>query len=196
MHILSIKIVSYLCDNEVISDNDRHIYEYGCEAFITSIVDILIAFIFGFIFNQVWQGLIYVSSFFIYRQFAGGYHANSHLKCKLLFSVLLLFFMVTLKLSVLFPKIIISIITLLVFTFSILIAVKFVPIENDNKLLSDYQKNKNRIISIILNLFFSLVAFVSISINIQISIAITVSYFFATFLIIVELIKNKWSVQK
>lgn len=97
--------------------------------------------------------LVYYFAFVALRQFTGGYHANTYLKCNLIFaaSTTFIFGMAKIVAYGTYP---ISFHVLLLF-FS-LVAIWFkTPVENENKPLSEEQKICNHRISMIVAVIFS-----------------------------------------
>lgn len=78
---LSKLMTKVLLNQKSISEKDIDIYQYGIEITISSLLNIALIVIVSLITNSLFSGLIFLSTFILLRQFTGGYHAGSYLKC-------------------------------------------------------------------------------------------------------------------
>lgn len=117
-----------LCKNGVITKEHEVIYTYGLELIISFISTSIIILILGLICNRLLQSIFFISIFVFLRRFTGGYHADTHLKCKLCTIGIFL-------INLLFVELLnITLITFVIFSlFSLIIILIFAPIENKNK---------------------------------------------------------------
>lgn len=149
IHRLSLEIADYLFYRKIISFDKYEIYRYGLEMIVSTIIGIILVISCGILTNSFIHAIIFYILFVTLRMYTGGYHADSHLACKL---VLCSSFLITYYIF----KVILSFFNLNVyFLLSLfnLITVTFLsPIECEKKPLSESTKNKNRIISISLYL--------------------------------------------
>lgn len=67
-------------------DYSRAWLRYGIEITLSSILNILIIFILSIVFSDVIEGLVFLATFISIRQFTGGFHASSYLKCNVTFA--------------------------------------------------------------------------------------------------------------
>ena len=121
------------------------------------------------------------------RKFCGGYHADTYLKCNIVFALNLI--LINLLIKILNEDI--NYILFLMIIFSILTIAKFAPIVNLNKPVGLEKQRKYRIIAIILLIFFALLAIYIFSIQRKISISIIMSLFSVAFAMLIEKIKSK-----
>ncbi|MDR0919963.1 MAG: accessory gene regulator B family protein [Oscillospiraceae bacterium] len=196
MKSIVIRMVDFFCKNKSINASDRAIYEYGAEAFLTSLIDVIITIIVGLCFGQVSQAILYLIVFFGYRQFSGGYHAESHIMCKSVSTILLLTVMIFLKtMGDNFNSQ--NAVLVSCFFFSFIIALFFSPVEHYNKPLTNEHKSKNRKICIFLNILGFVACYIVSYISLIFAMMILCSFINASFLIIVaKIIKRRNSNEK
>ena len=103
---ISNKLLKYLIKTDVINKSEDALayYKYGLEITISSLLNILLIISIGIISGQLIESVLFLICFIPLRQFTGGYHANSYLKCNFMFSVLFLFRNQTLKLTAVEPS--------------------------------------------------------------------------------------------
>ncbi len=179
VHRLSKMIADFLLHKNVIPETEIDIYIYGYETVILGIIDFFIVLAVGLIFNKLLTMLIFFAMFISVRLYTGGYHANTVLKCKVVFiSICIsLVFLSEFK----FPYYLHILIMFLYLITSFFLA----PIENYNKPLTNEEQTKYRRISIAMSLFWSIAAMFSYFFAIKICTTITVTAFFITLLMII-----------
>ena len=82
---LSKNVAVFFMENDLIQKDEIDIYIYGLQLIISSIIGISIILVAGIIFERFKDSLIFLFIFIIMRQYSGGYHADSYLKCNLFF---------------------------------------------------------------------------------------------------------------
>lgn len=119
-----------------LSEDERELYEYGFFILVSNILFICITIIFGLVFKTLIQSLIFFGVFIIIRQYAGGYHAATELRCEV-FTTLCIF------ISNIAMRLINDATTftiLLTLTFILIIVIfLFAPIDTDEKTLSEQE---------------------------------------------------------
>lgn len=82
------KIIFSVVDNlvkwKVIGENDISVYRYGLEILLLSIIEILSILLLAIWVGNFFETILYFTTFIPIRIFAGGYHANTRLRCYLL----------------------------------------------------------------------------------------------------------------
>lgn len=131
----STKVSDRLLRMGVINEQDYEIYQYGLEHLFTSILDLLTLFAIGLIMGMIWQGIIFVLSFMLFRKYAGGYHTHTPLRCYLLTNIVILGVLSVMK----YIEISIYIYLGLYIVSSIIIFI-FSPVEAINKKLDEVEK--------------------------------------------------------
>ena len=158
---LSHIIADFFIREKIVPEEQREIYEYGFELSISSIIGIIIVLAIGIIGGKFWESIVFYMVFCFTRLFTGGFHASSHLLCKITFSANLL---AVLVIDWILYKIE-NYYWFVLYFYSFVIVCQFAPIENSNKELTKYQKVKCKIISIIAMAIWLAVMFLFRSLN-------------------------------
>jgi len=140
-HLITTKLI----DNKVIDKELYNIYKYGLEVFLSAIVSIIIIFFISIILNCIYSSLIFLAVFIPTRNYCGGYHANTYFKCSLT--------IITIYLSILFLSnvtIVSSIFIIILYSFCFFVFLKFSPVENKAKGITNNDKLKFKKTSLIL----------------------------------------------
>lgn len=188
IHHLSQKLTDKLVSHGVVQNDERDIYEYGFELVVSGILGFIIVATVGIVFKIFIPSLIFYFIFVIVRTFSGGYHATSYLTCKITFIAVyigVMFF------SVLFYQnyhLIYHILLIAIYIISIL---QYAPVENKNKPLDNYERMKNRRISIILAVIISTVSFITAYFSIKYAMVIAMSLLSVAMLMIIGNLKKE-----
>lgn len=185
IHHASKMIAVFLVLHEVIDEKDMEIYVYGYEALLSGIIDIIIAFSIGLLFNDLLKITVFLIEFVSVRLYTGGYHANTYLKCKLLFSAIVISVVIMTRFE--YP----SIFALFIILVFILMVFRFTPIENKNKPLTEEQKYEYRRLSRMLSIGWSSVAVLSYFYNRTISNTIIYTAAFIVILMVAEILRKE-----
>ncbi len=70
------------------SCEDIEILQYGIECIINTLIPLIIIFLYALFSHRIPDMLIWFFSFLILRNYIGGYHASSHIRCIILSSTL------------------------------------------------------------------------------------------------------------
>lgn len=151
---LANRIVDFIYANTELSEEQREIYIYGYEIIISSAVTFILLVMTGLIFGRLPESIIFFLVFYILRQKTGGYHAETYLKCNLIFEINI---------------ILVMLLTLIDFSLSVLIAVNIAayvlciaaililaPIENINKPIPADSRQKFKIMALVLAFIFEI----------------------------------------
>ncbi|MBR3834433.1 MAG: accessory gene regulator B family protein [Lachnospiraceae bacterium] len=87
--MLSNIIAFYLYKNNYIKEDEIKIYRYGFAILLNSLNQIIVLIIFGFIFEQLLETVVFLFVFIITRRYVGGYHASKKITCIALDIILL-----------------------------------------------------------------------------------------------------------
>lgn len=146
---LAVKITSKLLLQKIIPENLADIYIYGFELLLSFLFSTSVILVIGILCDRFFQTIAFLLVFVALRSFTGGYHAKKYWVCTV---VTLTTFCLTLLLSE-FLKVSLLLYVILGIIGLVLIT-KFVPIENPNKPLSEKQRGKYKIISLVLFISF------------------------------------------
>ena len=161
---LSNKCSMLLCRKDLITKQDCELYTYGFFILFSNILFTMLAILLGVVFNRVSQSLIFHISFRAIRNFAGGYHADTEMRCEVLTT---LSFLAATYLISLSEKTVVQIIALVGAFLSTIVIAAFAPLDTPAKPLDADEKRKYRRIShIILSIIVSVII-ISLLFNIQ-----------------------------
>lgn len=150
LYYLSESITDFLLLRKIIRNEDKEIYIYGIQLLISSIINALICLIESLLLGDLIGGLVFFLTFSSLRKFTGGFHSKSYLLCNVIFSIIAA---VALTVNKFIYYIFMEIpVIALVMLFTILCITLFAPVYNENKKLTNNERNKFRIISILIYL--------------------------------------------
>lgn len=155
-HKLACLITDFLLCKKLIEDEESEIYKYGYDLLIYTAGQILLLCVLGALIKQKLSTIVYIIVFVSLRQYVGGYHASSRVRCTVM---TVMSYMVVMGLVIIVDKwwqspMIFASTSIL----SICIIVRYAPIENENKPLSRIQIQKNRKKGVILSILYIIVA--------------------------------------
>lgn len=152
---LSLEIADYLFYRRIISIDKYDVYRYGLEMIISTLAGVMLILLCGLLTNSFIHAVIFYGLFVILRMFTGGYHADSHIACKL--TLCLSFFMTNCTYYILADMFNI-IMYIFISLFNLVTVIFFSPVECSKKPISNTAKKKNKFISIILYIILMLVS--------------------------------------
>lgn len=162
-----------LLKRNVILEEDQELYDYGLFMIISHIIFFFIAVLFGIILNITFCSILFYINFCLLRNYAGGIHANSEIKCNIITTLSILISETIIKLFIDYSLIGIALIVLIISSIC-LIVIK--PVSTEQKEISEHEKthfHKKVIIMTVLLLMISIIAvlfrFYSITISLSIS---------------------------
>ena len=133
---LSKKVVKKLIDSGNITSSERELYEYGIFILMSNILYIVITAILGLVFGLFYQSLLFFIVFMVIRQYAGGYHASTELRCEIFTTLCILASIIIMRL--ISGNLSFVVVLGLTAFLSILIFV-FAPIDTDEKTLDEVE---------------------------------------------------------
>ncbi|MBO5966930.1 MAG: accessory gene regulator B family protein [Clostridia bacterium] len=144
-HAIACYIGKLLSQKKVIDNKYEEVYVYGLELIISFISSVLLILVVAIITRQILSAIIFISIYVFLRRVTGGYHANTHFKCKVctltIYSLHLLLTCITT----------INLFEYLAFgIFGIIIILLFAPIANPNKPILDKHKPRFKILSLVI----------------------------------------------
>lgn len=149
MKNLSEKITTYLIRENYAEESKREIYEYGFKLIIADCINFVLIMIIGIILNSFTVSLIFLAVFCFLRWFSGGFHAKSHIVCRL--SMITTFVCVagcTEIIDLTFWWLIVFLVI------SVVLIGVLAPIENINKPLSVENRKRNKFRSVFISMIF------------------------------------------
>lgn len=156
-------IVGFLLKQNVVSEEEKPIYIYGCELIISSIFGILLILVAGVLTNRILESVCYLLCLIPLRQLTGGYHADSYFRCNLIF---ILCYIGVCSLSYFSESLIIRIILFIMMVISWFIIKKYAPIDSEKKRIDsenrDYLNRKSQVLCLIIIMVALAGSFVSL----------------------------------
>ncbi|MCL2221562.1 MAG: accessory gene regulator B family protein [Oscillospiraceae bacterium] len=134
---MSKKLSSFFIAHEIISVDDREVYEYSFEVIISTFISFLALAVFAIITCTVGYTALYLLGFIPLRVVAGGYHAKNHFRCITLFMCI---YGTYLLLLTLFPYELLLQLIVATSALSLALVYLLAPSEDRNKPISDEQK--------------------------------------------------------
>ena len=169
---ISSGIVKALLKNNIIEVDENEIYQYGIEMAISTIVMIFIVLGCGLMFGELIPSVVFFLLFALIRSSSGGYHAETHFKCNLIYTVNLIIALFWVKFAPPFYSLSGHIMFLLIY---ILTVYQFSPVENPNKPLDNSQKRKHRTLCIIYGISLTVVSLIAWYVFNQIKYAVLIT---------------------
>jgi accessory gene regulator B len=138
------KVVEALSESGLITKDSAEIYQFGLESALLKFIHVATMLFVGICFNMVLETVAFIVSYSALRVYAGGYHAQSSLRCYCISWLMIISVLLLVKICS----------AQIMFTASIFITIPsfiviyiLVPVENMNKPLDDIEKHYYRKIS-------------------------------------------------
>lgn len=188
--LLSEKITDLFIEKGYVIKKEKKIYQYGFEIIMSSCIGIFAVLFLGLLFSTILESLVFLFCLISLRQYTGGYHAKSYLKCNLtLISSYIICIVLygVLKVNTNFFPIFI----LILFLPFLFVIVRYAPIENSNKYISDERKVLYKVRSLVIFLIYYifLIFLTAFSISLGMFVFIIISLVIVT--MIIEIIKQR-----
>lgn len=151
---LSHRIALFLKNNDIVDDETTQICQYGFEIIISTLVGLIVVFFIGICCGEILSAILFYVLFVGVRLSAGGYHASTHLRCKLLLCICCLFTLLT---TIFFEDYYNLKFQTIIILFYLLIIFLFSPIEHPNAPIDKSTVKRNRAISIIVSFILAIV---------------------------------------
>lgn len=81
---LTTKAADILCRNGLIEQEEKEIYLFGIETALLKVIHYATMLLIGLCFGMVWQTAVFLLAYTVLRDYAGGYHAGSRMRCYLI----------------------------------------------------------------------------------------------------------------
>lgn len=180
---LSHRIAHLLYQEKIIESEMISVCQYGFEIAISTCIGFFLVLMTGLVLGFFKEAILFYVLFIVIRFYTGGYHAETHFRCKLTLltcSLFVLWGCVLLK-----PIYCIEINTVLE-TFYIIVVFIFTPVEHLNAPMTECEERKNRMISIAMAIVLFLVTTIMCCFKIHTTIIITLTQFVVAILVIIS----------
>lgn len=155
---LSTRLTDKLLSKGSITEDERELYIYGLFMLISQLMYLVLACIFGLLFECFFESIIFYVAFQFIRRYAGGYHATTETRCEILSTLSIVASIGIIKLSKIYDfKTILLFITVV----SMVLIFYFCPLDTPEKPLSEKEFKYFRKISWIILLVISSIIIVS-----------------------------------
>lgn len=186
--LLSKGVTHFLLSKGKIEKSEIDLYNHGSEIIISTIIGFLMVFLTGVLLSSIDSAIIFYVLFVVIRSYTGGYHADTHLNCKLT----LLFCCVTVVFftNILEDKynLIMHTIYVLLFISSVLI---YAPIINGNKPMKKEEIERNRLKAIIISVVVCLLSYAVYFFSLRCTISIGITLVIISFLMVIGKLKER-----
>ena len=150
------------CDER--QESKRAIISYGMELLVSTIIGVGLILTVSLLAHEPLAWLFFLFAFVPLRHTAGGYHANTHFQCYLVFTIAFLIGVILGKILVITNVAVVAIVC-----FSCVTVFAYSPCVPDNKPISSENRKKNRELSMVIISLNSLIAIIFFCRNINIS---------------------------
>lgn len=183
---LSNFIALFLYKNNIIDKEKIEVCQYGFEIIVSTIIGFLLVLTSGIILGEITEAILFYCLFVGVRFFTGGYHADTHFKCKLTLLICCLFVLITSK--YLLTSMILQVTVLIIYLITVFL---FSPIEHINAPLTEDEKKQNRKMSIIMAIALTILSLSGYKYFPKISIVSSLTLFVIAILIIISKIQER-----
>jgi accessory gene regulator B len=183
---LSIHVVNSLCESGLINQEDKEIYLFGIETALLKIIHYSTMLIIGIFFGMIPQTITFIIAYTVLRQYAGGYHANTRMRCYIISWFMMISSLLFIKLCPIQAMLWISLLSIIS---SCILIFLMVPVENKNKPLDTAERNRYGAMARIIAAAEVIISFIFMFINLQLTLSIALSLLFTSVMLILGKIK-------
>ena len=140
---IALKLTAYMIKHEAVPAEDEDIYVYGWSLILSHTASLSTMLLAAALTGELLGALVFMAFMFVLRPYAGGYHADSYLKC---FVLSVGGFGVALLIALFFPVYFLDWLLILLPVAAVTTFV-FAPVGHPNKPLTAQRKQKNKKIS-------------------------------------------------
>lgn len=172
---LSNRITQNLLKRNVIQYEEKELYDYGLFMIISYTMFFLLSILFGLILNIPCSSILFYIVFCLVRNFAGGIHANSEIKCDVITTISILISEILIKVFIDYNLIWIAFVMLIISSISLCV---IKPVSSSQKEISQQEKlyfHKKVIVLTVLAVIVSIISTALSYPSITISLALALS---------------------
>ncbi|HRF69854.1 MAG TPA: accessory gene regulator B family protein [Candidatus Pelethenecus sp.] len=186
------KITNYYIKKGSIQKEEQEVYEYCFDVMLSTLLNLVAIIIISVATKLFIEGAVFCIVFMTLRGIGGGYHANTHFFC---FMTIMIVFTIYVLLLKLVSTTILLYLTLSMIASGFLIICIFAPVDTETKPLTNEERKKNKIKTILLLFLYTLATSLLLIFEITKYYAFNVAFplFAVSILMIFGTIKNiKW----
>jgi accessory gene regulator B len=151
-------MMQYYMRKNIVDEQKKEVYVYGFQLLISTICNVVLILIVAVCFGVVTESLFLIASFVVMRSVGGGYHADTHRACIILFClVFVVFSLLNIHLFYRFANIYMLAVSIAAF----LVIWEIAPVEAPNRRLSVAKEERLRDGSLLISSIFTAVAVLS-----------------------------------
>lgn len=190
MKNISENISNILWTQGIIQEEDVERCKYGLNVFLSSFVEILSILLMSIIVGNFVETILFFTAFIPLRVYAGGYHADTKLKC---YIISVMAYMIFAGVMCILPESLYLITCILCTMLSFSVVIISSPIIHYNKNVNEIERKNYRKISVVICLFDILVVFIMFSIAAisKFSVSVALGQFAVTVSMIAALLKER-----
>lgn len=178
------KISHYFSKQLAANTEEEEILQYGFECLINTFIPVILFLVFAIVQNMITETMIWLILFLLLRNYIGGYHASSHVRCIVISTI----YGLTALFCIYYFKSIPLIAEICICLLIIILHIILGPIINDNDLINNYKKYK--IIALIIIIVESILIIILNCNNIDIHSCLFISIVSVEILHYAEMFKN------
>lgn len=187
--LLSNKITNFLYKKKVIPKEQMEVYQYGFEVLLLNIFDIFIVLVLGMFIKRYVDTVVFLVIFGVTRQYTGGYHAKTVLRCTTVYVLIYLTIMLISSSNIiLLSGIVLQILLCVLYVISVVI---YAPIQNDNKVITNAERKKYKTISLVLALVISIISIALYDVLPSTTVTVSLTLFSVTLLMFFVAIRKR-----
>lgn len=180
---VSNRITQKLVKRNIISDEEKELYDYGLFMIISYMTFFLISILFGIALNILFPSILFYISFCLVRNFAGGIHANSEIKCDIITTVSIIISEILIRLFIDYVFVKLAFLMLVIASVCLCL---IKPVATTQKEISQQEKLHFHKIVVVLTVTFFIISIISIILGFHsIIISLSTSLTFANTLLII-----------
>lgn len=191
MSTISALIVNKLLQRNIIVCEKAEICRIGIMLILADMINFSLVLLIGILTKSFFESVAYIIVFWSVRRFSGGFHAKTHLVCRLVTVGTYVLILIASK----FINNYYLIIDIICCVFSIITMLLFAPVKHPNKELTDKEIKANKLFAALATLFFATVSLVLTLINKETGLVISLILFAVSILMYIGLQTNKKGVK-
>lgn len=138
---LSKKIAKVLIQEDIVKFDDYEVCIYGLQVLLITLVEFIGLIVLGILFKHITETIIFIIFFSSLRVSAGGFHSDKWYKC---FAIISFFTLVSIYVVHSFTSLINMEIILLILVLSLLLLIKYSPVDTKSNPLTYREKKEQR----------------------------------------------------
>ena len=134
IHTIAQKTADIFCRQNVADEEKKEIYIYGIELLVSSLIGAVLILGISIGIGKIWSGVVFLSVFILVRQYTGGYHADTYVRCNAAF---VLTYLLTVGIWIFCRVHDLKVAVWFILLGAYIIMAVLAPVENKNKPLDD-----------------------------------------------------------